>query len=122
MMLANRPRNEPTDADGDTAAEQALLAGPPDGGRGNRALLLGRILQARQNRAGGEPNQHARELAELQNRVQRLTEEVERLRASQPGERPTKKHATIAADAKKGAAANRAKPGRGAAKTEKGKT
>ena len=65
------------------------MAARPDGkaaNPGDRGMLLRRIMQARQNRDGGEPAQYEQQLSELQNRVDQLTAEVERLRADKAGQ------------------------------------
>jgi hypothetical protein len=58
-------------------------------GAGNRGELIRRLIQARQNRdGGGAPSQadsYAQQLAELQNQVKQLTDEIERLRAERSG-------------------------------------
>ncbi len=96
--------------------QQGLSMGPDakGAGAGNRGQLLRRIMEARQNReGGGQPNQVAEQLSELQNRVLQLTEEVERLRASQGGQ---------PAAAAKDAAANPKKAERAAPKMGRDKT
>ena len=113
MALANRTRNDPAGAAG-TDDEQALGAGPAGQGAriGNRGMLLRQIIQARRNRAVGQPNNDAQELLELQNRVQQLTEEVERLRANQAEQAPAAKRAPGAAGTQKQAGIGRRTLGR----------
>lgn len=93
MALANRARNNPA---GGAGGARQVLGGGGDAGGGNRGMLLRRSLEARQNCGGGgqsdQPDQYAQQLSELQSRVNQLTEEVERLRASQAANQSASPH------------------------------
>jgi hypothetical protein len=81
-MMIDRGLNSPASAIGDMGAgaakPKASTANP-----GNRGLLLRRIMQARINYNEGQPSQYDQQISELQNRVDQLTKEVERLRADE---------------------------------------
>jgi hypothetical protein len=69
---------------------------------GNRGMLLRHFLQARQNSGAGgaESGEYALQLSELRDRVQELTEELERLRASQAVQPAAANSTTVAGAAK----------------------
>jgi uncharacterized small protein (DUF1192 family) len=99
MALANRGRSSADDAGGIATPSANPLR--KDADPGNRAMILRRIMQARQNRSEGQPSQHDQQLSELQDRVHQLTEEVERLRAEKAAQETAKDKKKMPAQGKK---------------------
>jgi len=103
MLLQRILQNRADGGAGSAVGQQGRALGAEGKGAG-RGMLLQRIRQARNSRAGGaQSGEEAQRLSELQDRVQELTQEVERLRGTQ-AEQPAAANAT-SPDSKKGARA-----------------